>query len=112
MTNNNIVLSHAIELMNRGIIGTTGKFCEIEDKEGNKKTIQEPEPIHTFAGWKARGFQVKRGQTAVVKFPIWRHQAAGTHINRKTGMEEETGEKMCLTEACFFSESQVQPIEN
>lgn len=111
MNNEQIILQHSLLLMEEGIIGTTGRTFEIEDPDGNMKTISEPEPIHTFAAWKDRGYQVRRGQKAIAKFPIWRHQGAGKKKNRNTGEEEDTAEKMYLTDAFFFSKSQVQPLE-
>lgn len=112
MTNEQIIFNNSVILMEKGIIGTTGRTFEVENEEGTKKTIQEPEPIHTYGAWKSRGYTVKKGQKAIAKFPIWRHQGAGKRKNRNTGEEEDTAEKMYLTDAFFFSKSQVEPIEN
>ena len=112
MTNEQIILQNSVALMESGIIGTTGRTFEVENGDGTKKTIQEPEPIHTFAAWKSLGYTVMRGQKAIAKFPIWRHQNAGTRKNRKTGTEESTEEKMFLTDAFFFAQSQVEPLED
>ena len=112
MTNEQIIFNNAVVLMESGVIGTTGRTLEFDDGHGTKKTIMEPETIHTFAAWKSLGYQVQRGQKAVAKFPIWRHQNSGIRKNRKTGAEESTEEKMFLTDAFFFSKSQVEPMED
>ena len=110
MTNEQIIFNNSVILMEKGIIGTTGRTFEVENEEGTKKTIQEPEPIHTYGAWKSRGYTVKKGQKAIAKFPIWRHHNAGTRINKKSGKEESTEEKMFLTDAFFFAMSQVEPL--
>ncbi len=111
MTNEQIILQHSLLLMEEGIIGTTGKTFEVKDIDGNIRTIREPEPIHTFAAWRDRGYQVRQGEKAIAKFPIWRHQSARKRKNRKTGEEENTSGKMYLADAFFFSFSQVKKIE-
>ena len=111
MTNEQIIFHNSIVLMDEGIIGTTGRTLEFENDDGTKKTVQEPEPIHTFAAWKSLGYQVQKGQKAIAKFPIWKHKNAGRRKNRKTGKEEDTEEMLFLTDAFFFSQSQVQPLE-
>ena len=42
------------------------------EKDGQKVTeiIDEPEPIHTFAPWKALGFKVKKGEKSIAQFVI------------------------------------------
>lgn len=112
MTNDQIILRRSIVLMEQGLIGTTGRSIELEQEDGSKTTIPEPIPIHTFAGWKSLGYQVQRGQKAIAKFPIWKHKSGGSHKNRNTGEEESTVEKMFLTDAFFFSQNQVEPIED
>ena len=112
MTNEQIIFNNAVVLMENGVIGTTGKMFEIENEDGTKRIIKEPEPIHTFAAWRSLGYTVMRGQKAIAKFPIWRHQKGGKRKNRKTGDEESTEEKMFLTDAFFFSLSQVEPMKD
>ncbi len=111
MTNEQIIFHNSVALMNEGIIGTTGRILEFENEDGTKKTVNEPEPIHTFAAWKSLGYQVQKGQKAIAKFPIWKHKNAGRRKNRKTGEEENTEEMLFLTDAFFFSQSQVQLME-
>ena len=64
MTNAQIIFNESMELMKAGIIGTTGRTFVFEDADGNKKEIQEPEPLHTFAKWKELGYSVKKGEHA------------------------------------------------
>jgi len=111
MTNEQIIFNNSVVLMEEGIIGTTGRTFEVENDDGTKKTVREPEPIHTFAAWKSLGYQVQSGQKAVAKFPIWKHKNAGRRKNRKTGEEEATEEMLFLTDAFFFTRSQVEKIE-
>ena len=48
MTNEQIILFNRIQLMKDGVIGTTGNQICLEDEDGNKEVIYEPEQIHTF----------------------------------------------------------------
>lgn len=102
-----------------GIIGTTGQTVEVTDENGNPKTMNVPEEIHTYAGWKERGYVVRRGQHSIAKFKIWKYRQRQKKDGDKTKTDEdstdereETGKRMFLTAANFFAESQVEPIEN
>jgi hypothetical protein len=53
MTNAQIIFNEAVELMKNGKIGTTGRQFEVEDENGNKMMLDEPEDIHTFQAWKS-----------------------------------------------------------
>ncbi len=105
MRNEQIIFNARMDLMGKGVIGTTGRNLEIQKKDGVKETVPEPEEIHTYAGWRELGFQVMRGQKAVASFKIWKHV-----IQKKKDNEEE-GERMFLTEAYFFSEGQVEKMK-
>lgn len=48
MTNEQIIFNNSIELMDAGIIKGTGRFIIVEDENGQKKEMPEPEPIHTY----------------------------------------------------------------
>ncbi len=111
MTNQQIIFNEAIKLMEDGIIGSTGKTMEIEYEDGSKHTINEPEPIHTFAGWKNMGYQVIRGQKAIASFPIWKHCPAGQKVDPKTGETTDVNEKMFMVTAYFFKRDQVERIQ-
>ena len=75
----------------------------MENEAGEKKEIFEPEKIHTYAGWKAVGRQVKKGEKSIAAFQIWKHT---TKKPKKEDEEEE--EKMFLTKAFFFRECQTE----
>ena len=107
MTNEQIIFNEAVELMKNGKIGKTGRQFEIEDENGNKTMLDEPETIHTFQAWKARGFSVKKGEKAVAQFYIWKCVSKQTQDS--DGMTEEQ-KRMFMRKASFFSASQVQEM--
>ena len=129
MNNSQIIFNNSIELMNNGIIGTTGRQITIEyEKDGEKvkETINEPEAIHTYAEWKKLGLQVQKGQKAIAKFTIWMYADKKSNltkeeadkinqiaegINAKEGDEVHSNGHYYMKEAAFFSASQVAPIE-
>lgn len=67
--------------------------------------MQPEEEIHTFQRWKALGYSVKKGEKALVKFPIWK---MGTKKD-EDGEEKTTG-RMFLKNSAFFSSRQVEPL--
>jgi len=66
--------------------------------------LQDGDIIHTYEGWKARGFQVKRGEHSTIKFPIWKRV---WKKDKKTGAEMP---KMFLQTASWFTQNQVEEI--
>ena len=112
MTNAMIIFWASCKLMEDGVIGTTGRSCEIEDAEGNKRVMMEPEPIHTYAHWKKLGYQVKRGEKNIAEIMIWK---AGKGKSRQESDEEQLdGEnpevRMFRKTAFFFKMSQCEKI--
>lgn len=65
-------------------------------------------PINTYAGWKRAGFQVKRGEKAVFQTKIWKPCKAKKQDQEE---EENTGKKLILVNASFFTAEQVSEIE-
>lgn len=108
MTNAMIVLEQALALAEAGKIGYTGEVMTVEIN-GEEVELREPEQIHTYARWKAMGYQVRRGEKAVAKFKVWKYAAA----KKKDDDGEETTKanrgKMFLKQAAFFSAAQVDP---
>lgn len=106
MTNEQIIWSARCDLMDKGIIGTTGHIVEIRNADDTVTAYKEPEPIHTFAVWKTNGYCVKKGEHAIIDLQIWKH---------KTKKSEDKGQAdqniMFLTKAFFFAPSQVERIE-
>lgn len=120
MTNAAIILNESIRLMEEGKLNGSGRFAEIEDAEGNLITVELPEDIHTFNGWKALGYSVKKGEKSSIKFPIWKHTRK--MLNTNTGNAEldamnakinaDGGEtNMFMKTAAWFTFAQVEPIK-
>lgn len=119
MTNAMIILTESVKLMEDGVLEGTGVFMEVEDADGNKKQLEMPEQIHTFAVWKSMGYSVKKGERAIAKFPIWKYTTKMLDVN--TG-DPETDKmnaeinvqggksNMFMKVAAFFKYSQVEKI--
>lgn len=118
MTNAQIIFNNSLELMKNGIIGTTGRQITIEyEKNGEKvkETVNEPEPIHTFATWKALGYKVKKGEKSIAQFVIWKCKPVTVELNAKNDKGDgvtitEEHNKMFTKTAFFFKPSQVEKI--
>lgn len=119
MTNAQIIFNESISLMEQGILKGSGQFAEIETELGTK-TIELPEAIHTFNGWKELGYSVKKGEKSNIKFPIWKHTVK--MLNTDTGSEElnkmnqqinEQGGQtnMFMKMSAWFTAAQVEPIK-
>lgn len=119
MTNAMIILNESVKLMEEGVLGGTGVFMEVEDAEGNKKELEMPEEIHTFAVWKSMGYSVKKGEHAIAKFPIWKYTAKMLDTNTGNAETDKMNEEinnqggktnMFMKVAAFFKYSQVEKI--
>lgn len=113
MTNSQIIINESIELMNKGIIGTTGRKIQATfERNGEEVTeiIDEPEAIHTFAEWKARGYYVNKGEKAIAKFFIWNYTSKPSKKARAKaeaeGKEVSEDPHYYMKEAYFFKVSQ------
>ena len=129
MTNAQIIFNESLDLMNEGIIGTTGRQITIKyEKDGEEITeiVNEPEAIHTYKEWQNLGMQVQKGQKAIAKFTIWMYtdkksklskedadkiNAIAEGINAQEGDEISKNGHYYMKEAAFFSASQVAPAE-
>ena len=104
MTNGEIIFRESLNLVKAGVLKTTGRvFCQ-ELPDGSKVEVPEPEPIHTYNGWKELGYQVKKGEKAKAAFMIWKYQGK---------KDEETGEESgrCWQRKAFwFTFDQVEKI--
>ena len=104
MTNAQIVMNNALELLDRGILKPSGRMFVQVMPDGSQMEIPEPEVIHTYSGWKHRGFQVRKGQRAVARFPIWHHSGK---VDEETGIESGACyQKM----ASWFTAEQVERV--
>jgi len=97
MTNQEIITRQTIALIEAGIIGAN-------------------EQIHTFADWKNSGYMVKKGSKAIAKFTIWKYtdkpSKAQIEARKAAGADEEApSPHYYMTNAAFFSSSQVEKIE-
>ena len=43
-----------------------------------------PELIHTYQKWKELGYQVRRGEKAIAKFPIWKYVSCKNEETKET----------------------------
>lgn len=107
MTNQAIIFDESFRLMKAGILKGSGEFINIEDDEGNVSQIELPEPIHTFNGWKERGYQVKKGEKSKIKFPIWKHTSKT--VTKDDGEQGEST-NMFMKLSAFFTMDQVEKI--
>lgn len=107
MTNAMIILNESVRLMDEGVLAGTGEFITIENEDGTVKRLEMPEPIHTFSGWKERGYSIKKGEKAIAKFTIWKYK--GKKVENEEGEEEEKA-NMFLKTAAFFKLSQVEKM--
>lgn len=73
MTNAQIIFNASVKLMEDGILSGTGHFMKVTNEDGTEKSIEIPEEIHTFAGWKTLGYSVQKGQKAIAQIDIWKH---------------------------------------
>lgn len=119
MTNATIILNESLRLMEEGILKGSGQFAEIETENGTQ-TIELPEEIHTFQGWKERGFSVKKGEKSAIKFPIWKHttkmlktDTGNAELDKmNTQINEQGGQtNMFMKTSAWFTFSQVEPIK-
>ena len=119
MTNAQIILNESLRLMEEGILKGSGRFGEIETDTGII-TIELPEDIHTFNGWKQLGYSVKKGEKSSIKFPIWKHTVKMLNTNTgnaeldkmNTQINEQGGQtNMFMKMSSWFTAAQVEPIK-
>lgn len=54
MTSEQIIFNERLKLMESGSIGNTGRKIILENEDGEKEEIIDPEEIHTYQEWKER----------------------------------------------------------
>ena len=73
MTNEQIIFAARCDLMEQGIIGTTGRTLRFEMEDGTTKEMPEPDEIHTYAFWRDNyGMVPKKGSHAIATLQIWK----------------------------------------
>lgn len=60
MTNAQIILNESFNLMEKGVLKGSGTYGVMIDENGKERKVEFPEDIHTFNGWKERGYSVKK----------------------------------------------------
>ena len=105
ITNAQIILNESLNLLEQGVLKPTGRVFVQEMPDGTKVELPEPEPIHTYNGWKELGYQVKKGEHAKAQFTIWKYSGK---------KDEETGDAekghCFLKRASWFTMDQVEKV--
>lgn len=109
LTNSQIILQNALQLMEQGILKGSGEMAVQELPDGTKIEIELPEVIHTYNGWKERGYQVRRGQKAKATFTIWRYIGKKVQ-DEESGELEEVDGKCIPKKSSWFTFDQVEKI--
>lgn len=108
MTNEQIIWENRCKLLEMGELEPTGRTVTYVTVDGQERTIQEPEEIHTFQMWKSLGYSVKKGEHAVAKFPIWKYRA-GKKAEAEGDEEQAEAKGYCFMKmAFFFKQDQVE----
>ena len=110
MTNRMIILNESVKLMEQGVLKGTGEFIQIENENGEIRELELPEEIHTFNGWKERGFVVKKGEKSKIKICIWKYTEKKKNENELTGneLEDAPTTNMFMKVSAFFTREQVE----
>ena len=118
MTNAQIILGEQIRLQEEGILKYTGRMIEAIDMEGNEIEIPEIQPIHTYQAWKKLGYQVKKGEKCVAKFPVWKYLTKKQKKDEEEVPADVDGEEQTVTRgrcymkvSAFFTDEQVEKIK-
>lgn len=108
MTNEQIIFAARCDLMEQGVIGTTGRTLQFEMQDGTTKMMPEPVEIHTFKFWKDNyGMVPKKGTHAIATLQIWK-----CGKKKKNSDDEEDQDRMFLGKGFFFSPDQLEPLPN
>jgi hypothetical protein len=128
MTNAQIIEQASQQAAKDGIIRYTGRTFQGKNAKGEVVTIQEVEPVHTFAYWKSLGYSVKKGEKAKLSIMIWKHVEKERKLSEdeKKTMNEATKllltdgnpdsdtvkqESMFMKKAFFFTFDQVEKTD-
>ena len=110
MTNEMIIFNERVRLMEEGVLKGTGKIAVIENADGTTIECEIPEEIHTFNGWKERGYSVKKGEKSQIKIAIWKYTEKEKKEEEKTGnaLADAPIKNMFLKTSAFFTIAQVE----
>ncbi|MCR4750206.1 MAG: hypothetical protein K5877_10505 [Lachnospiraceae bacterium] len=111
MTNEQIIFQERLRLLDEGVIKPTGRIIEYEDEDGNLKTMEEPEEIHSFKYWRDKRNRVPRkGSKHIASFPVWTPKKA-TKEDLDENEDEPEHKKMFLKNTYFFTIDQTDEIK-
>ena len=79
-------------------------MTNLEILEMEKMLHNVDEEVDTYAGWKRRGYQVKKGSKALFQTSIWKP------VFYKAEDGEEENMRMFKVKAYYFGKSQVERI--
>lgn len=82
-------------------------MCNAEIITSEKILNNITEEVHTYAKWQSLGFQVKKGEKAIIKTMLWKKVKSK---NKDTENVEEETSNFHLVKASLFSKSQVEKI--
>ena len=69
-------------------------------------------PLHTYAQWAALGYQVKRGEHAVLKMRLWKYKNRRQNVQDEDTVDApESRDDFFLTTANLFHISQVERVQ-
>lgn len=69
-------------------------------------------PLHTYAAWQSMGYQVKKGEKAIMKLKLWKmskRKKASSEAAESDNTEED--DRFILCPASLFFISQVEKIQ-
>lgn len=114
MTNAQIIMQEKIRLADEGILKIVG-WETFETPDGEEVDIPKIQPIHTYQAWKKLGYQVKRGEKAVAKFPVWKYLTKKKKEEEvpddADGEDKKRSGKCYMKMSAFFTDEQVEKIK-
>lgn len=108
MTNNMIIFWESVRLMEEGKLDGTGEFVKVENANGEEVELEIPEAIHTFNGWKERGFVVRKGEKSDIRITIWKQGKGKKKV--EDGEDEQPKSRLFMKTSAFFKRSQVEKL--
>ena len=90
-------------------------MCNAEIITSEKILNNITEEVHTYAKWQSLGYQVKKGEKAIIKTMLWKKvKASKKELEKIEDVEElaskENNTNFRLVKASLFSKSQVEKI--
>lgn len=68
--------------------------------------------VDTFAGWKRKGYTVKKGEKSVFTTSIWKPSIKKAEVTEEETVEDNTPHTyLHLVKASFFTDKQVEKLE-